>query len=355
MVRCIKTLFHLLKHDLFFYLTIVVVLACSLFIVVVGENDFRNHETWLDEDGHEQYIAYELEDPYKIVQASNMGNSGYAEAPVNGGASIDNSGRVTYVIFVSLAFLLTVTVVYSNLFFGRLFRQGTIRNLVVAGISKTKIFASSFIVGELLILLFFAVVFIPMVIGFFPGKYFYPIIYMPSFIVTMIACFLLVSLALLLSLFLMFAFTNSMYSIIVTILLLIVFSIAEPSLYAVAAESDGFIPYSCDFTIIAENRGKLTYYFDSDTIGRDLYINGEKYDYYVYDEPNPDYRGEAYHKMIDGIFKTDVYSFEIMMLQFEYHALVRDGVMTRYIVLSLIYSAALFIGGCTITRKKDLQ
>jgi hypothetical protein len=100
---------------------------------------------------------------------------------------------------------------------------------------------------------------------------------------------------------------------------------------------------------------KNEYYVDSDSFGEKLYVNGELIDCLDKSKPNPDYPGDLVRDSARFFIKSNVMSFPEYLLMFEYDALVRDGVMTQYIVISSCYTVAMFAVGCIIARKRNLN
>ena len=349
MVRCLKVFFYTMTHDIaFFAIAILLLFAVMLRYDV---NAFKNHFT-IDEENYQTYVEYEKEDPELIVKTSNDGGSYYPHEPVNGSLAYNNSQEVSILLINGFCLVFFAVTIYQAFFFGRLYRNGAIKNLVIAGISKVKVFISAFILSELLILLFalLAAGSIALLNAVLGG---YMIIYLPSFMLTVLAGFLILSFLSVFTLCIVFLSQNQLISLILPVVLAL---LTGASLTAILMLQASARPYEEDQGKVAEMiMGDKEYYFDTYTGGRDLYVEGKYVDIYDPGKPNKDYPGDTVHGIFDAAFKGDVMAMPVMLATFEYHPLVRDGVMTGYIVMSSCYTVIFFAAGCIIARKRNLN
>jgi len=312
---------------------------------------FKNHITVKNGDS-EMYIKFEAEDPSVIVKTSGMGESYYQAEPVNGQFSHENSSEVTTLTVTVTCFIFFAMTVYQAVFFGRLYRNGVIKNLIIAGISKHKIFISSFILSELLLVFFslLSVGIIALTNLIYGG---YMIIYLPSYLMCIAVSFLILSFMSTLVLTVVFLSQNQMISLILPVVfaLLIVSSVSP-----VIMEQAGIRPYkeSPEAAVMLLD-GETEFFFDADSLGRDLYVEGKYVDIYDHNQPDESYPGDSVHNILMTVHKSNILSYPMMMTMFEYHAIARDGLAVRYIILSTCYTAALFAVGCIIAKKRNIE
>ena len=379
MTRCLKTFFYTLLHDRLFYFMLVIVALLSLGICSMNIESFKNHSMHKDWSGKEYMVNYEEEDPYLVAQNNDLFDF-TIQTPEYEEASIENSSHVSGFAFESEMILFFVLLIYQCAFCGRLFKDGVIRNLVVADISKVKVFLSSFVISVCFLSIFVAVFTITAIVGNLAMGY-YMIIYWPSYLAVLAGLFLLLILMSAISLTLLFLSQNPMLTLILgmclTILLVYIFpSMIHGRLNSESAapylSSERRIKYESDSDEFASDPGKAsavywqfgdkeyevkerTYLDISGMDERMICIDdGQKIDTMDKSRPNPDYKGDTYCNVMRFLMKSNAFSICFMLPQYGYFPLVRDGVLLSESILSLFYIAVVISGGCIIAKKRNI-
>lgn len=346
-----------MTHDLTFYIIVIVSILAfvATYFLINTDGAFDNH-IYIGEGDSRIYLEYEKEDPSIVVKNGSMGQTYSPVQPIFEQNSIDNSFGINNLVVTAMIYIFLAHTVYQASFFGRLYKNGVIRNYIIAGISKVKVFASCFILSELLLILQFALgIAVTALTCAIKGGYM--IIWWPSFALCLLAIFLILSFVSVCVLALMFLSRNQLITLILPVVLgLAAVYYFTPEMIRIAGNQ----PYEADievgsraYTLLTDEKNE--YYVDSDSFAEKLYVNGELIDYLDKSKPNPDYPGDLVRDSARFFIKSNVMSFPEYLLMFEYDAFVRDGVMTQYIVISSCYTVAMFAVGCIIARKRNLN
>ena len=379
MTRCLKTFFYTLFHDRLFYFMLVIVALLSLGICSMNMESFKNHSMHKDWSEKEYMVKYEEEDPYLVAQNNNLFDF-TRETPKYGEASISNSSHVSGFAFESEMVLFFALLIYQCSYCGRLFKDGVIRNLVVAGISKTKVFLSSLVISLCFLSVFTGIYAITAILGNL-AMGFHMIIYWPSYLSVLAGLFLLLILMSAISLTLLFLSQNPMLTLILGMCLTILFVYVFPAMIHGKLNSESAAPYlssgsriryESDSDEFASDPGKVsavywqfgdkeyevkerTYLDISGMDERMICIDdGQRIDMLDSSRPNPDYVGDTYCNVMRFLMKSNAFTTCYMLPQYGYYPLVRDGVLLSESILSLFYIAVVISGGCIIAKKRNI-
>ena len=380
MTRCLHSFFYTMLHDIVFYILISVVVILSLSFSAKYRTYFQNHQTQNTEAGKIR-VCFEEEDPSIIVRNSSGSSSYYRGKIIYGEYSKQNSFSVSNYTIIAMFIIMLASLVYQSVFCGRLFSDGVIRNLVISGISKVRVFLSAFVMSLIFLCLFtltFVLTAIPANLCF--GNYL--IIYWPSYLPTLLCVALILIFTSAFALFVLFLSHNAMLTLILTASFAIFFSVAAPEMVFGAIMDDGVAPYATKMvgvTVDMEKYGNDPYlasnlddpdrvlcvgsdtypiekesYCNTYNYGLTVYVDGKEIDVLDYNRPNRLYKGTAYHVFWNGCLHGNPYSFALLSAMYEYHALVRDGFILEECLVSSAYTVILLVGGCIMTKKRNI-
>jgi len=366
-------------HDYVFYILLGFMAILSICLCYMNKEDFQNHRVVKVNDEIQYEIKYEEEDP--LIIAQGMSSNLEKEYTPYSDDSFANSSHVNAYTTEAMLVIGFILLIYQCVFLGRLFKDGTIRNLIISGISKTRVYLSSFVISLLFLLLFTICFLLFAIVGHaICGNYL--IIYWPSYLVMLAAVTCISILTSAITLCFLFLSQNQLLTFILIFSLGVAFNyfvpnviydleckdlrhpFMEKSVMLTGEMPEGVDPFSEEahdiildhYVMIGDEKIDIhdSMYWDSSTLGRDLYLDGQLTDYLDYNTPNPDYLGDNYHKFMIGLYKANVYSLDYMSAEFGYYQLVADGTMTTYIVFSAIYTAVFLAAGCIITKKRNI-
>ena len=381
MTRCLKTFFYTLFHDRVFYIMLVIVALLSLCVCSMNIESLKNHTVYEEWNGEEYVVNYEEEDPYLVAQNNDLMDF-TRKVPKYGNASIKNSSHVSGFAFESEFCLFFVILIYQSVFCGRLFKDGVIRNLIVAGISKVQVFLSSFVISVCFLSMFTGVFAITAIVGNL-AMGFYMIIYWPSFLLVLAGLFLLLILTAAISLTLLFLSQNPMLTMITGMCLTIFWVIGFPAMIHERLQSESATPYlsssttikyesdsdsddilldpgtaSSVFWMIGDKEYEVKERTYLDTSGMDERMicidDGQMIDTLDSSRPNPQYKGDTYRNIMKLLMKSNAFTMCYMLPQYGYFPLVRDGVLQTESIISLAYTVLVISCGCIIAKKRNI-
>jgi len=378
MTRCLKSFIYTMLHDYVFYIMLAVVVFLSICTGPMNSEAMQNHRTVKLQNGESYQIRFEDEDPLLVAQ-NNMSTDTTVKSPIFD-QSINNSVLVSGYLIITMVVLSFAVTVYQCIFCGRLFKDGTIRNLVVSGISKTKVFLSSFVISLLFLVLFTVFALLTTVLKIYVSGW-YLIIYWPSFLPCVGLVALLLVLMVVGTLLFLFLSQNSMLTLILQICMMIALNIAMPMALLNMSMNDGGSEYEeipCTIKMdVPEGVNPSTLNKDSlilkvgakeyeikERMYRDIssvsapklyYDDGQYIDTNDYSKPNPNYKGDTYHKCLGILLKGDVYSTIFYLGEFGYFAIARDGMVLTESLITVAYIAIMLAGGCIIAKKRNIN
>ena len=360
---------------------LVIVALLSLSICSMNIEFLKNHTVYEEWSGEKYVVNYEEEDPYLVAQNNDLMDF-TRKALIHRNASIKNSSHVSGFAFESELCLLFVVLIYQSVFCGRLFKDGVIRNLIVAGISKVKVFLSSFVISVFFLSMFAGMFAITAIVGNL-AMGFYMIIYWPSYLSALAGLFLLLILMAAISLTLLFLSQNPMLTLISGMCLIVFFVLVFPAMIHGKLQSESGIPYQSSLTTIKfesdsdsdeilSDPGKAsavfwvigdkeyevkerTYLDTSEMDERTICIDdGQTIDILDSSRPNPQYKGDTYRNMLKLLMKSNAFSMCYMLPQYGYFPIARDGVLLTESVVSSIYIVLVISVGCIIAKKRNI-
>jgi len=371
MARVLRSLFYRLLHNKKFYIITGLLLVSVAAIFLFGQNSqvlmnhteqhVHNHNGTLDE----VYVNYEEEDPLvinKLTQNIYMGifpcvpGQTYIYQP-----SIYNAAVVSTLlsIVIILIFAADGIVVFS--FFGDMFSDDAIRNMITVKTRKETIYISSIIINICVIIFMYITVFAVMALIVLTTEL-YPIIYFPAFISAVLTG-LIVTVALS-SLFILILFMSQneilafIFSAMLVVLTWTCFSMAlypgrpfETPYQMDENQASKFL--SGGYSIL----GDKEWYFPVDDfrIGR-VYVPEDDITFdFASDKPNKYYTGDKMSNLGKTLFRSNIMYYPCEMLMWNYYPMYRDGLLTRYTAVSAGYLILLLTAGSYCVYKRNIN
>ena len=375
MSRILRSMtFRLLRNKVFWMIMILLVIA-EVGVLFFGGDEktnsrlFTNHHTFTMHDHESEvdvkvYVEYEKEDPLivsKYTQNVMMGNYPFVPGQVyNYEPSLANAATVSALLGSVLFVLFAADGIFVMVFFGEMFNDDAIRNMVTVKTRKECIYLSALIINAVVCIAMFVLVFGVLAICCLIAGY-YPIIYVPAFVSAVLTGFLVILAVSSSLLFILFVVQNSLLTLIFSILLVVL------SVMNFMLGFSGLIfmtKYKTDQTQMEyffkggykiEGDGEWYLPVDKFRIGRVYYPENDRTIDFMTDELDPNYPGEPAMRVIHALYRADLVHYPFEMQMFFIYPMYRDGLIARYAVVSACYLVLLMTGGCYVIRKRNVN
>ena len=379
MARVLRTLMYRLLHDKWTYIILAAVVIGSLVMFAaadfygMGSYILENHETFVSEQHTESgehvevevYTNYEDEDPLIINKLTqNLFNANFDSVPgyeVKCDLSYGNVAIVNILLAMVILVIMAADSMFLFYFFGQIFSDGAIRNMVTVKSRKLTIYFASLLVNILVILVMYVLVFSVITVYILIAGL-YPIILVPVFVTAVITGIVVTITVTSFFIFLLFLSHNALISLMLAVLLLGGSTMGfEGSIYLLGLFENR---YAVDET--AQKRffeggyrmlGDKEWYLPVDdfNVGR-VYVPSDDLTIEFYtDEPNKDYPGDNISKIGRTLYRSNIIFYPMEMQQWFMYPMYRDGLMTRYLVLSAGYMILLTTLGTYIVNRRDID
>ena len=364
-----------LLHNKVFWLIMIMLVIAEIGVYFYGGTDnlnsklFTNHHTYGIHDEEEEidekiYVEYEKEDPlivYKYTQNVMMGEYPFVPGQAcKNSLSTSNAATVSVLLGCVLLVILAADGIFVIVFFGERFSDGAIRNMVTIKTKKEKVFLSAMLINAVVCIAMFIIVFgVLTLCALLAGHY--PIIYVPAFVSCVLTGLLVIIAVSSLFIFVLFLVQNPLLTFIFSALL-VVLSVMNFLL--------GFVgpvfakKYVVDETKMMnffqggyETEGEGEWYLPVDKfqIGRVYYPKEDRTIDFMSGELNEYYPGDTAMKVIHAVYRADLIHYPFEMMMFFIYPIYRDGLVTRYAVVSACYLVLLLMGGCYLIRKRNVN
>ena len=364
--------YRLVRSKLVWIIVAALVLLEVLTLFFGGSNGkysecFKNHATYTHHD-HEtetdvtEFAKFEEEDPLivsKFTQNVYMGIFDFLQGKTNEyEVSIANCGSVSELLAMVLLTIFAADALFVMVFFGEMFSDGAIRNMVTVNTSKVAVFLVSVILNAIMCLFMYILVFAvlsacTLIAGF------YPIFYAPALIAAVLTGFLVT--VTLTSLFILILFVDQ----IPIVSFVFCGAIVALALVSLTANDAVFArPYSIDNEQIKsfveggyKVSGEGEWYFPVDDfrVGRVYYPADNETVEFLSDKPNPYYPGDTAVGVARVFYRANIMNLPFEIEHFFIYPMYRDGLFARYAVFSAGYLVLILTGGCYIVSKRNFN
>ena len=360
MIKLIRAMLYRAVHDIFFYLAIVFCISFSILIVRFGGDRTRNHVVSVYDET--VMVDYEKEDALNVAK-HYISDSLYVHNVPGKDILYRDSLRNLYTVdAMTMQFfimVIAVHILYVVVFFGEMYAKGAVRNMIPAGADKRKIFLSSLMMNAFFLAMFFLIGILVMAVAS-KASGLYPIIYLKSFAVLLLAgylvCLVLSSGAVLIVFTVQRPFKSLLAIIVCTILLL---SLNNAMTLGHAFQPKYKINNTSYQTFISESKEKdlgFEWYVPVD--GFNLIsvrkADGTLYSEFMTNKPDPDYPGDARVALARLLWRMNISSLPMELMVFGQYPLFRDGVMYRYIAVSSVYLCVIIAAGCAVVKRRNI-
>jgi hypothetical protein len=364
--------YRLVRNKLVWLIIAVLVVMEVFTLFFAGSNGkycecFTNHTNYEHHD-HDtetditEFAKFEEEDPLvvsKLTQNIYMGKFDFLQGKMSKyEVSLNNCGSVSELLASVLLLIFAADAVFVMAFFGEMFSDDAIRNMVSVNVKKVSIYLVSIIINAAMCLIMYILVFAVLAVCVLVAG-FYPIIYVPAFVAAVLTGLLITVTVTSLFILILFVDQNPMVSF--------VFCAAIVAL-AVLGLSVGDVvfsrPYNSD-TVQLENffkggyriSGEGEWYLPVDDfrIGRAYYPADNETIEFLSDIPNPYYMGDAAVHTAQTLYRANIMNLPFEMSMFFIYPMYRDGLFTRYAVFSAVYFVLILAGGCCIVSKRNFD
>ncbi len=364
-----------LIHSKLFYLIVLFLIIGEIGLFYSGgdntasSKNFRNHYTYSlhDDDEEEElkvYAEYEKEDPLlanKLTQSVYNGTFPFVPGKTYlYQTSGLNVATVSYKLAMALIIIFVADMIFIVTFFGESFSDGAVRNMIVIKTRKECIYLSSLIINTIVCILMTALVFAALAICIIASG-FYPIIYAKAFVPAVLVGLLVVIVLSSLMIFVLFIVQNPLLTFIFCFLL----SLVSVMSFAMEIMGPAYMKqYKTDeekvMTFITggyEEIGNKEWYLPVDdfNIGRVYVPEDNRTIEFTSNTPNENYPGKTVSIISRTLYRANLsyYPFELMM--YLIYPMYRDGLITRYALVSCGYLILLMTGGSYVIRKRNLN
>ena len=375
MSRILRSMTYRLLHTKVFWLIMILLIAAEVGLFFLGgtpelnSNIFANHHEFIvhdHESGRDQtvYVEYEKEDPLivsKYTQNIMMGDFMFVPGQVyKSELSLVNLATVNLLLSICLMLLLAADAIFVITFFGEMFSDDAIRNMVTVKTRKEKVFLSSLIINAAVCIAMFILVFGILAVCTLLSGY-YPIIHVPSFVSAVLTGLLVIIAANSFFIFTLFIVQNSLLTFVFGLLLFFLsamnFMLGTSGLcftqkYKTDTEMSEYF-FKGGYKI--EGEGEWYLPVDRFRIGRAYYPEEDRTIDFLSDVPNEDYPGDRAIMVFQTFYRLDLFHYPFEMKLFFIYPMYRDGLITRYVVVSLCYLVLLTTGGCYVVRKRNVN
>ncbi|MCR5287993.1 MAG: DUF1705 domain-containing protein [Saccharofermentans sp.] len=373
MSRVFKSMTYRLIHSKLVWLIIIALILLEVFTLFFGGSNgkysecFTNHTEYSHHD-HEserdvtEFAKFEEEDPLivsKFTQNVYMGHFNFLQGQMTEyEVSIANCGSVSELLAMVLLIIFAADAVFVMVFYGEMFSDGAIRNMVTVKTNKVSVYLVSVILNALMCLFMYILVFAvlaacTLIAGF------YPIIYAPAFIAAVLTGLLVT--VMLTSLFILILFVDQ----VPVVSFVFCGAIVALGIISLIGNDAVFArPYNYDNEQIksfAEGGYKVAgegeWYFPVDDfrVGRVYYPEDNETVDFLSDKPNPYYPGDAMAAVSRALYRANVMNFPFEINMFFIYPMYRDGLFARYAVFSAAYLVLILAGGCCIVSKRNFD
>ena len=373
MSRVFKSMTYRLIHSKLVWLIIIALILFEVFTLFFGGSNgkysecFTNHTEYSHHD-HEserdvtEFAKFEEEDPLivsKFTQNVYMGHFDFLQGQMTEyEVSIANCGSVSELLSMVLLIIFAADAVFVMVFYGEMFSDGAIRNMVTVKTSKVSVYLVSAIINALMCLFMYILVFAvlaacTLIAGF------YPIIYVPAFVAAVLTGLLVTVTLTSLFILILFVDQNPIVSFVFCasiVALAIIGLIGNDAVFA--------RPYSYDDEQIKsffeggyKVSGEGEWYFPVDDfrVGRVYYPADNETVDFLSDKPDPYYPGDAMVNVARVFYRANIMNLPFEMNMFLIYPMYRDGLFARYAVFSTAYLVLILAGGCCIVSKRNFN
>ena len=347
-------------HDIFFYLAIGFCLCLSLLVMNYSGARIKNHVVSRYDEN--VIVDYEKEDVLNVAKHYYGADTYFHNVPGKELLYRDSLNNIQIMDMINMCFffiVMIINVLYGVLFFGEMYSKGAIRNMITAGAGKRKVFLSSLAVNAVFLLIFKLISILAMAV-FTLVNGLYPIIYLPSFAMLLLAEFfvgMVVSSFAILVVFTIQRPFKSLLAIIVCVVLF--FTLNSSFIQGQAFEMKYELNKTSYFAFISECKEKdmgFEWYFPVD--GFNLYTvrkaDGTLYSDFMTDRPNREYPGDAKVALSRFLWRTSVGNIYMELMVFGQYPLYRDGVLYRYMAVSSVYLCVIIAAGCAVVKRRNI-
>ena len=366
--------YRLLRNKVFWLIMILLIVA-EVGVLFFGGDErnnsklFANHHTFTMHDHETEtdekvYVEYEKEDPLivsKYTQNVMMGNFPFVPGQVyKYDPSLANAATVSGLLGSILFVLFAADGIFVMVFFGEMFNDDAIRNMVTVKTKKECIYLSALIINAVVCIAMFVLVFGVLAICTLIAGY-YPIIYVPAFVSAVLTGLLVIIAVSSIFIFILFVVQNPLLTFILGILL-VVLSVMN---FMLGFSGPVFMTkYNIDQTQM-ENFFKGGYKIEGDgewylpvdrfQPGRVYYPESDRTIDFMSDVPNEYYPGEPAMRVMHTMYRADLLHYPFEMQMFYIYPMYRDGLIARYAVVSACYLVLILTGGCYVIRKRNVN
>ena len=373
MSRVFKSMTYRLVHSKLVWIIIAALILLEVFTLFFGGSNgkycecFANHKKYAHHD-HDteteviEFAKFEEEDPLvvsKLTQNVYMGKFDFLQGQQSKyEVSIMNCGSVSMLLAAVLLIIFAADVIFVMAFFGDMFSNGAVRNLVTVNIRKVTVFLVSVIINLIMCLVMYLLVFAVLAACVLIAGY-YPIIYVPAFAMAVLTGFLVTAAITTLFILILFVDQNPVVSFIFCLSL-----IALTVLSLSVGDAVFSRPYIND-DVMTDNffkggykiSGEGEWYFPVDDfrIGRVYYPEDNETVDFQSERPNPYYPGDTMVRAAQAFYRSNIMNLPFEMNMFLIYPMYRDGLFARYAVFSSGYLLLILTGGCYIVNKRNFN
>ena len=370
MSRVLRSMTYRLIRNKLVWIILAALVVLEVLMLFGYAGCFVNHTTYSrhDHDGGtvvSEYAEFEKEDPLlinKLTQNIYIGKYDFVPGQVNYfEVSLDNCSQVNELLALVLILLFAADSVFIMAYFGELFSDGAIRNMVAIKTNKMIIYLASLFINAVVCLVMYILVFAALAVSILIAG-FYPIIYGPAMVAAVLVGLLVTVAVTSFFIFVLFIDHNPLLSFILCGLILALsvmsFELATSTMvfeqkynpdevklenffknggYKISGEGEWYLPVN-DF-----NLGRVYYPADDETVE------------FFSDELNTYYPNENELAISRALYRANImnYPFEIQM--FFVYPMYRDGLLLRYAAFSVGYLVILLAGGCYAVSKRNFN
>ena len=370
MSRVLRSMTYRLIRNKLVWIILAALVVLEVLMLFGYAGCFVNHTTYSrhDHDGGtivSEYAEFEKEDPLlinKLTQNIYIGKYDFVPGQVNNfEVSLDNCSQVSELLTLVLILIFAADSVFIMAYFGELFSDGAIRNMVAIKTNKMIIYIASLFINAVVCLVMYILVFAALAVSILIAG-FYPIIYGPAMVAAVLVGLLVTVAVTSFFIFVLFIDHNPLLSFILCGLILALsvmsFELATSTMvfeqkynpdevklenffknggYKISGEGEWYLPVN-DF-----NLGRVYYPADDETVE------------FFSDELNTYYPNENELAISRALYRANImnYPFEIQM--FFVYPMYRDGLLLRYAAFSLGYLVILLAGGCYAVSKRNFN
>ena len=376
MSRILRSMTYRLLHNKFFYVIMAMLIVVEVVVFFFGEFNglsskaFVNHDIHLvhnheTEEDEEVYVSFEEEDPL-LINKLTQGVIGGIFDQVPGQTykyvpSFTNVASVSVILALAMVIIFVADGLLATIFFGELFVDDAIRNMIAIKTRKEHIYLISLIINAAVCIAMYLIVFAVLAVCVLVSGM-YPLIYAPAFIPAVLIGLLVTVTVTSFYIFILFVVQNPMISFIFggMLIVFVFISFGSGSYLGSPFEKQ----YKMDDTQM-ERFYKGGYYLLGDKewyipvddfyIGRAYVPEDDQTIDFASDVPNENYPGKTKSTVARALFRTNIMYYPCEMMMWFIYPMYRDGLMTRYVAVSSGYMVLLLTAGCFIVRKRNIN